>query len=184
MGRLGGKKRSENLTAARRREIAQKAASARWRKKKKLDIHPIHKVVLADDSLFSDDRPTLVLYRAPGEKIIQWPDDILQRLKGEGIVQEGHGRARNPLTHGEHSFVVALAQNHESLIALSVALVPAIIAWLKSRKGRKIEIRKGNMKISAPTEKALDSALKSLAEYEKLTIMVKKSPKKRKSNQG
>jgi hypothetical protein len=36
MGKLGGKKRSENLTPERRQEIAKKAAIARWAKKKKL----------------------------------------------------------------------------------------------------------------------------------------------------
>jgi hypothetical protein len=39
LGRQGGKKRSENLTPERRREIARKAALARWsknRQKKKL----------------------------------------------------------------------------------------------------------------------------------------------------
>jgi len=35
IGQLGGKKRSENLTPERRREIARKAAMARWTKKKK-----------------------------------------------------------------------------------------------------------------------------------------------------
>jgi hypothetical protein len=35
MGKLGGKKRSENLTPERRREIARKAAMARWTKAKK-----------------------------------------------------------------------------------------------------------------------------------------------------
>jgi len=35
LGRRGGKKRSENLTPERRREIAKKAALARWSKKKK-----------------------------------------------------------------------------------------------------------------------------------------------------
>jgi len=30
MGRAGGKKRAENMTPARRKEIAQKAAAKRW----------------------------------------------------------------------------------------------------------------------------------------------------------
>jgi len=36
LGRRGGKKRNENLTLERRREIGRKAALARWTKKKKL----------------------------------------------------------------------------------------------------------------------------------------------------
>lgn len=32
MGRKGGKKRAENMSAARRKEIAQKAAAKRWDK--------------------------------------------------------------------------------------------------------------------------------------------------------
>jgi hypothetical protein len=36
------------------------------------------------------------------------------------------------------------------------------------------------MKISAPNAKALDAALKSLAEYEKFTIVVNKAKPKRK----
>jgi hypothetical protein len=35
LGRRGGTKRSENLTPERRREIARKAAMARWAKGKK-----------------------------------------------------------------------------------------------------------------------------------------------------
>ncbi len=35
LGRRGGKKRSENLTPERRREIARKAAMVRWTKKKR-----------------------------------------------------------------------------------------------------------------------------------------------------
>jgi hypothetical protein len=31
LGRMGGKKRAENMTAKRRKEIAKKAAKARWR---------------------------------------------------------------------------------------------------------------------------------------------------------
>jgi len=34
LGRLGGKARSKKLTAARRAEIAKKAAEARWSKRK------------------------------------------------------------------------------------------------------------------------------------------------------
>lgn len=33
-GRIGGKIRAQNLTAERRREIARKAAQARWHKRK------------------------------------------------------------------------------------------------------------------------------------------------------
>ncbi len=32
LGRLGGKKRAENMTPARRKEIAQRAAATRWEK--------------------------------------------------------------------------------------------------------------------------------------------------------
>ena len=35
LGRIGGKKRSQNLTPERRREIAQKAAQTRWAQKSK-----------------------------------------------------------------------------------------------------------------------------------------------------
>jgi len=141
---------------------------------------PTRKItVFAGDSQFHD-HPRLVLYRAPGEKIAQGPDDIRKLLQAEGVVQEGLCRARNPITHGECSFVVALAQHQETLVALSVALVPAIIAWLKSRKGRKVEIQKGNLKVSAPTEKALAATLKALAKYEKLTISVNKAESRRK----
>jgi hypothetical protein len=136
--------------------------------------------VVAGDSQFHYDHPRLVLHRAPGEKIVQGPDDILKLLRAQGVVQEGRTRARNPITHGECSFVITLAQHQETLVALSVVLVPAIIAWLKSRRGRKVEIHKGNLKVSAPNEKALDVALKSLAQYEKLTIKVSKAKSKRK----
>lgn len=34
MGRAGGKKRAENMTPERRKEIAQKAAAKRWETKK------------------------------------------------------------------------------------------------------------------------------------------------------
>jgi hypothetical protein len=34
LGRQGGKTRAKNLSPARRREIAKKAAAARWQKKK------------------------------------------------------------------------------------------------------------------------------------------------------
>ena len=33
LGRVGGKTRAKNLTAEKRREIARKAAAARWKKK-------------------------------------------------------------------------------------------------------------------------------------------------------
>jgi general stress protein YciG len=33
LGRKGGKKRAKNLTPQRRKEIAKKAAAARWKKK-------------------------------------------------------------------------------------------------------------------------------------------------------
>jgi hypothetical protein len=139
---------------------------------------------VAGDSQFHYDRPRIVLHRAHGEKIVQGPDDILKLLREEGIVQEGLCRVRNPITHGECSFVITLVQHQEALVALSVALVPAIIAWLKSRKGRKIEIQKGNLKVSAPNEKALAAALKSLAKYEKLTINVNKAESKRKKQRA
>lgn len=35
LGRVGGKTRAKNLTAAERREGARKAAQARWRKRRK-----------------------------------------------------------------------------------------------------------------------------------------------------
>lgn len=146
---------------------------------------PTRKVTfVAGDSQLQYAGPRLVLHRAPGEKIAQGPDDILKLLRAEGVVQEGTSRARNPIIHGEYSFLVTLAQNHETLAALSVALVPAIIAWLKSRKGRKVEIQKGNLKVSAPTEKALAAALKSLAKYEKLTVNVNKAEVKRKKQRA
>jgi len=129
---------------------------------------------------FHSDDPKLILYRAPGEKVIQGPEDILEFLRAEGIVQDGAVRARNPITHGHYSFVATLVQNHDAFITLSIALIPAIIAWLKNRKGRRIEIQKGDMKVSAPTEKALAAALKSLAKYEKLTIKISKAESKRK----
>jgi hypothetical protein len=140
--------------------------------------------VVAGDSEFHYDHPRLVLHRAPDEKIVQGTHDILDLLRAEGITQEGRTRAKNPITHGECSFVITLAQHQEALVALSVALVPAIIAWLKSRKGRKIEIQKGNLKVSAPNEKALAAALKSLAKYEKLTINVNKAESKRKKQRA
>jgi len=34
-GKIGGKRRLETMTAARRRQVAKKAANARWRNKKK-----------------------------------------------------------------------------------------------------------------------------------------------------
>jgi hypothetical protein len=131
-------------------------------------------------SEFVDQGPELILYRAPSEKIVQAPDDVLQLLRAEDIVQEGRGRVRNPITHGEHSFVAVLAQHQETLIALSAAIVSPIIAWLKMRKGRKIEIRKGDMKVSAGSVKELRAALASFLEYEKLTLRIKKSQSQKK----
>jgi hypothetical protein len=145
---------------------------------------PTRKItVFAGDSQFHA-HPRLVLYRAPGEKIAQGPDDLRKLLRAEGVVQEGIGRVRNPNTHGEYSFVVTLAQNRGTLVALSSALVPAIIAWLNSRRGRKVEIQKGDLKVSAPNEKALAAVLKSLAKYEKLTIELNKAKSKRKKQKA
>jgi hypothetical protein len=147
-----------------------------------LNDHPSSKarVVISHPDSFHDESPRLILYRARGEKIVQGPKDILELLRAEGVVQEGTTRARNPITHGQYSCVVSLAQSHDTLIALSAALIPALIAWLRGRKGRRIELQKGDMKISAPNAKALDAALKSLAEYEKFTIVVNKAKSKRK----
>jgi hypothetical protein len=126
------------------------------------------------------DGPKLILYRAPGEKIIQGPEDILELLQVQGVVKHGAIRARNPITDGHYSFVASLTQNHDTLITLSIALIPAIIGWLKNRKGRRIEIQKGDMKVSAPNERALETALKALAKYEKFTVVVSKGKIRRK----
>jgi hypothetical protein len=40
LGKLGGNARKEKLTAARRREIARKAAQARWNKAQAADVPP------------------------------------------------------------------------------------------------------------------------------------------------
>ncbi|HEY2495652.1 MAG TPA: hypothetical protein VGK24_01175 [Candidatus Angelobacter sp.] len=124
---------------------------------------------------FHNDDPKLILYRAPSEKIIQGPEDILELLRAEGVVQKGITRARNPITHGHYSFIATLAQNHDALITLSIALIPAVIGWLKNRKGRRIEIQKGDLKVSAPNERVLEIALKALAKYEKFTVVVSKA---------
>jgi hypothetical protein len=147
-----------------------------------LDHRSIHEgqISISHSRRFHSADPKLILYRAPGEKVIQGPEDILELLRSKGVVKDGAIRARNPITHGHYSFVAAVAQSHDALITLSIALIPAIIAWLNSRKGRRIEIQKGNLKVSAPTEKALAAALKSLTKYEKLTIKVNKAESNRK----
>jgi hypothetical protein len=121
-----------------------------------------------NDGPIKDDDPTLILYYAPGEEISSKPNETIESLKAEGVIQKGRIAARNPAIHGEYSFVIQLSTVAASLIA----------GWLAGLKGRKIEIQKGDMKVSAPTVKKLEAALALLHKYEKARVLVKKANSK------
>src|SRR5947209_14879655 len=99
-----------------------------------LSEHPTGKIrILAGESYVQDNSPKITLYSAPGENA---PPDILDLLS-KCLIHNGRIRARNPATYGEYFFA----------ITVSAAAVRIITTWLKARKGRKIEIRKGNMRV-------------------------------------
>src|ERR1700704_1558295 len=142
----------------------------------------ICKISLPEKKPTIDGRPILTLYRASGEDIFQGPEDVLKLLRVEGVVLEGNIRAINPITHSYYSCVITLAQHRDTVIALSAAATPAIIAWLKTRKGRKIEIRIGAMKISAPHARALQDTFQLLDKHKQLIISVSKAASKGKKH--
>lgn len=138
----------------------------------------ICKIFLPERKQTIDGRPILTLYRASGEDIFQGPEDILKLLRVEGVVLESNIRAINPITHSYYSCVVTLAPHRDAVVALSAAVIPGIIAWLKTRKGRKIEIRIGVMKISAPNARALQDTFQLLDKHKQFIISVSKAVSK------
>src|SRR5436305_9978359 len=96
------------------------------------DSHPTNEIafIFNHDRHVRDRGPELVLYYAPGEKI--GTADIVDLLRAEGVIQNGRVAARNG-SFLEYSFIISLAE-----IARRI-----IVEWIKARKGRRIEIRKG-----------------------------------------
>lgn len=116
-----------------------------------------------------NDVPQMMLYYAPGEETSWQPNETIELLRAESVVTKERIAMRNPAIPGEYSFVIQLSTIAASLLA----------AWLAGRRGRKIEIQKGDMKVSAPALKKLEAALALLKRHRKVRVLVRKpKPKK------
>lgn len=124
-----------------------------------------------------DDCLTIELYRAEEEDNRPKPVDLFEPLQRGKVYP--HLTAVNPIGSDVWSILVHLAGNPAacSVIAGLVGL------WLRERNKRRVELRKGDLKISAPNVKELDAVLNSLDKYKELTITVNtaktRKPRKR-----
>ncbi len=121
-----------------------------------------------------DKELTVHLYRAESEDNRDVPEDLLEALRKLGI--ESRPARENPETiYSAWSIFVDLVKHHGQL----AGIVALIGLWLKERNKRRIELRKGDLKVSAASPKELAAALASM---ERLIIAVTpaklKKPKK------
>jgi hypothetical protein len=105
---------------------------------------------------------TLVFYRAASEGL-RHPGDVVSLLQDEGI-KAGTLRARNPITHDQWWIpVTALAA---SGAPYAKALASVVRAWLKERKGRRVELKYGRSKITG-TPADTERLFRAIAKHEK-----------------
>jgi hypothetical protein len=106
---------------------------------------------------------SLVFYRAAGEGL-RHPGDFVALLENEGI-KTGTLRARNPITHDQWWIPIAALAMAGRPFAKGLASV--VQTWLKERKGRRVELQYGSLKV-AGTPADAERLLRAIAKHEKV----------------
>lgn len=119
---------------------------------------------------------TFQLYRAPNET--NQGEDIEKQLCNAGIVP--HVSRQNPSTHDVWSLALDLAEHHEQLAAVGVAVLGIVTLWLKQRKGRRVEIHRPDLKIKASSAQELKRALNALNSYDTVQLLLSRNKQARK----
>ena len=76
----------------------------------------------------------------------------------------------NPISWEYWDFVVKLAKDHGSNAVTAAALLSCLKMWLAKRKGRRVEIRRHDLSVKAPTVRELKETLTAMNDYDKLTL--------------
>jgi hypothetical protein len=119
------------------------------------------------------ERANLVALSSEDESNRIEPSDLLEPLREQEI--EINLLAKNPITDEVWAIIVDLAKNHGQGAVISTTILTLIGLWLKERLGRRIELERGDFKITAPTTKELKKALLTLNEYDKLNLTINNS---------
>jgi hypothetical protein len=87
----------------------------------------------------------------------------------------------NPINWEFWDFVVRLAKDHGSNAVTAAALLSCLKMWLADRKGRRVEIRRHDLSVKAPTVRELKQTLTAINDYDKLTLELQTAgaPKRR-----
>jgi hypothetical protein len=121
---------------------------------------------------------TIVLRETPG-------DQKVSAASLQTLLRSRHIKTQliihNPINWEFWDFVVRLARDHGSNAVTAAALLTCVKMWLADRKGRRVEIRRHNLSVKAPTVRELKKTLAAINDYDKLTLELQTpgAPKRR-----